>query len=62
LPKLLLQVRDNSLSVVRILPALFFIKTDDIAGVLDPDFLDFEQGRILGIAAPEQSQATACGS
>src|SRR5258705_12169634 len=39
LPKLLLQVRDNGLSVVRILPALFFIKTDDIAAVLDPDFL-----------------------
>jgi len=44
-------VHDNSLSVVRILAALFFIKTDDIATVLDPDFLDFERGRILGIAA-----------
>src|SRR4029077_7027103 len=51
LSKLLLQVHDNSLSVVRILPALFFIKTDDIAAVLDPDFLDFERGRILGMAA-----------
>jgi hypothetical protein len=44
-------VRNNGLSVVRILTALFFIKTDDIAAVLDPDFLDFERGRILGIAA-----------
>src|SRR6195256_1852427 len=51
LSKLLLQVHDNSLSVVRILPALFFIKTDDIAAVLDPDFLDFERGRILRIDA-----------
>ena len=44
-------MRDNGLSVVHILTALFFIKTDDIAAVLDPDFLDFERCRILGIVA-----------
>src|SRR5580693_3992641 len=44
-------MRDNGLSVVRILAAFFFIETDDIAAVLDPDFLDFERSRILGIRA-----------
>jgi hypothetical protein len=33
-------VRDGSLPIVRILPALFFIETDDIATILYPDFLD----------------------
>jgi hypothetical protein len=41
----LVEERDNGLSVVRSLMAFFFIKTDDIAAVLDPDFLDFERVR-----------------
>ena len=43
LPKLLLEVRDNGLPVVRILTALFFIKTKDIATIFYPDFLDFKR-------------------
>jgi hypothetical protein len=42
--------RDYSLSVVGILPTRFFLEADDLAAVLDPDFLDFEGGRILGIS------------
>jgi hypothetical protein len=36
---------------VRILTALFFIETDDIATVLYSNFFDFERGWILGFAA-----------
>jgi hypothetical protein len=43
LPKLLLEVRDNGLPVVRILTALFFIKTKDIATIFYPDFVDFKR-------------------
>src|SRR6202047_5123989 len=51
LSKLLLEVRDNGLPVVRILTALFFIKTNDIATIVYPDFLYFKRGWILGVAA-----------
>jgi hypothetical protein len=51
LTKLLLEVRDYCLPVVRILTALFFIKTNDIATIFYPDFLDFKRGWIFGFAA-----------
>src|SRR6266446_16387 len=44
-------MRNDRLPIVRILTALFFIKTDYIAAVLYPDFLDFERCWILGFAA-----------
>src|SRR6266404_7019888 len=42
---------DDSLPIVRIFTALFFIETDYIATLLNPYFLDFERGWILCIAA-----------
>jgi hypothetical protein len=51
LSKLLLEVRDNGLPVVRILTALFFIKTNDIATIFYSDFLDFKRCWIFGVAA-----------
>src|SRR6202162_2715770 len=51
LSKLLLEVRDNGLPVVRILTALFFIKTNDIATIFYSEFLDFKRCWIFGVAA-----------
>src|ERR1700736_46031 len=51
LSKLLLEVRDNCFPVVPILTALFFIKTNDIATIVYPHFLDFKRCWIFGVAA-----------
>src|SRR5215471_14385740 len=53
-------MRDDRLAIVRILTALFFIETDDIATVLYPNFLDFEWCRILGFAALRNTLKPAC--
>src|SRR5271165_536203 len=50
LSKLLFEMRDNCFPVVRILTALFFIKTNDIATIVYPDFLDFKRRWIFGVA------------
>src|SRR5215472_12921876 len=40
-------MRNDRLPIVRILAALFFIKTDYVTTLFDPDLLDLERGRIL---------------
>src|SRR6516165_12569239 len=42
---------DDRLPIVCIFTALFFIKADYVTTLFNPDFLDFERGWILCIAA-----------
>src|SRR6201988_2778627 len=44
-------MRDDRLPIVRILAALFFIRTDYVTTFFDPNLLDLERGWILGFAA-----------
>src|SRR5215472_9522814 len=53
-------MRDDRLAIVRILTALFFIETDDIATVLYPHFLNFERCWILGFAAFRNTLKPTC--
>src|ERR1700740_1522903 len=44
-------MRDDSLPIMRIFTALFFIETDYVTALFNPDFLDLKRGRILCIVA-----------
>src|SRR6266478_6995639 len=53
-------MHDDSLPIMRILTALFFIKTDYVTALFDPNFLDFERSWILCIAALWNTLKPAC--
>src|SRR5437899_11356178 len=53
-------MRDDSLPIMRIFTALFFIETDYVTALLNPYFLDFERGWILCIAALWNTFKPAC--
>ena len=53
---------NDRLPIVRILTALFFIETDDIATIFYPNFLNFERCWILGFAAPRNTLKLACSA
>src|SRR6201981_1563586 len=47
---------------MRIFTALLFIKADYVTTLFNPDFLDFERGRILCIAALRNTFKPACAA
>jgi hypothetical protein len=49
-------MRDDRLPIVCIFAALFFIKTDYVTALFDPNLLDFERGWILCIYHWEAAQ------
>src|SRR6266567_5836129 len=51
---------DDRLSIMGIFTALFFIKTDYVTTLFDPNLLDFERGSILCIAALWNTFKPAC--
>src|SRR6266481_9469439 len=53
-------MHDDSLPIMRILTALFFIKTDYVTALFDPNFLDCERSWILCIAALWNTLKPAC--
>src|SRR5215472_13157134 len=53
-------MRNDRLPIMRILAALFFIKTDYVTTLFDPNFFDFEWGWILCIAALWNTFKPAC--
>src|SRR5215468_6160117 len=53
-------MRNDRLPIVRILAALFFIKTDYVTTLFDPNLLDLERGRILCIGALRNTFKPAC--
>src|SRR5215471_8646901 len=53
-------MRNDRLPIMRILAALFFIKTDYVMTLFDPNFFDFEWGWILCIAALWNTFKPAC--
>src|SRR6516165_939217 len=53
-------MRDDGLPIMRIFTALFFIKTDYVTTLFNPDLLDLERGRILCIATLWNTLKPAC--
>src|SRR5215510_5868251 len=55
-------MRDDRLPIICIFPALFFIKTDYVTTLFDPNFLDFEWRWILCVAALWNTFKPACAA
>src|SRR6516162_1974815 len=53
-------MRDDCLPIVRLFTAVFFIKTDHLTTLFNPDLLDLERGRILCIATLWNTLKAAC--
>src|SRR5215471_7297831 len=53
-------MRNDCLPIMCILTALFFIKTDYVTTLFDPNFLDFERSWILCVAALRNTFKPAC--
>src|SRR6516225_1304291 len=55
-------MRNDRLPIMCIFTALFFIKTDYVTTLFDPNFLDFERSRILCVAALRNTFKPACSA